>query len=255
MADTTTTSVSSTLSQYSTDTRFNTTTEEESSNGELGKTEFLELMIAKLNNQDPLNPQDDAQFIAELAQFSTVEGIQNMSAQLETLNSTYKSSQVLEASSLVGGAVTVDGNTQSQLTWGRVVYGSAEIAEASDDLVLKITNSAGTVVEEIDVGSMAAGEQLTFKWDGANLEINGEMAEIDYSKFETDENGNITPHAEGEYSFSVMGSGSSENTQAFDVSVSRWVESVSIQESNQIQLNLEGGSTIGMDDVKAINAV
>ncbi len=253
MSDTTSTDISSLLGQYTSDSRFSSNSES-SSSGELGKTEFLELMIAKLNNQDPLNPQDDAQFIAELAQFSTVEGIQNMTSEMEDLNSTYKSSQALQASSLVGGAVTVDGNTEATLDWGRVIYGTADITTSSNDVVLQITDSAGSVVEEIDVGYVGEGE-LTFKWDGANLEVNGELAEIDYSKFETDEDGNITPHAEGEYTFSVLGTGTSETNEAFDVSVSRWVDSVSILDTNEIQLNLDDGSTIGMGDVKAINAV
>ena len=103
--------VSSALNQYN----INDKAPKENTSNDLGKTEFLELMIAKLNNQDPLKPQDDAAFIAELAQFSTVEGIQNMSDGFEELATSYKSSQALQASSLVGGAVTVNGNDSSQL--------------------------------------------------------------------------------------------------------------------------------------------
>jgi flagellar basal-body rod modification protein FlgD len=79
----------------------------ETSSNELGKDDFLKLMIAQLNNQNPLEPQANAEFVAQLAQFSQVEGIQNMSKGFESLSNSYKSSQALQASSLVGGAVTV----------------------------------------------------------------------------------------------------------------------------------------------------
>ncbi|MEJ2044244.1 MAG: flagellar hook capping FlgD N-terminal domain-containing protein [Reinekea sp.] len=253
MADTTSTDISSVLGQYYNENRFGQQ-DAASSSGEMGKTEFLELMIAKLNNQDPLNPQEDAQFIAELAQFSTVEGIQNMSSQMEDLSATYKSTQALQASSLVGGAVTVAGNDTASLSWGYMVHGSAEVDKAGSDLVLQIEDSFGEIVEEVEVGYVDAGE-MNFKWDGANLEINGEMADIDYSKFETDEEGNLVPHPEGDYVFRVIGPGSADVDEVLNVSVSRWVESVSILDTNEIQLNLDDGSTIGMDSVKAINAV
>ncbi|EAR09441.1 flagellar hook assembly protein FlgD [Reinekea blandensis] len=226
---------------------------EETSNDELGKTEFLELMIAKLNNQDPLKPQDDAQFIAELAQFSTVEGIQNMSAGFEELATSYKSSQALQASSLVGGAVTIDGNTSSKLRHGELVYGSAEIPSGSDNLFLQIEDSTGQIIEDVPLGYQPNGE-LTFKWDGANLEVNGELADIDYSKFETDENGNIIPHPAGDYTFRIQGSVVGQ-AQVMDVSMSDRVDSVTILGNNDIQLNLASGETATMADVKQINAV
>lgn len=220
---------------------------------ELGKTEFLELMIAKLNNQDPLKPQDDAQFIAELAQFSTVEGIQNMSSGFEELATSYKSSQALQASSLVGGAVTIDGNTSSTLRHGELVFGMAEIPPGTDNLFLQIEDETGQIVEDVALGYQPNGE-LTFKWDGANLEVNGELAEIDYSKFGTDENGNIIPHAAGEYSFRIQGSVVGQ-AQSMDLSMSNRVDSVTILGNNDIQLNLAGGTSATMADVKQINAV
>jgi flagellar basal-body rod modification protein FlgD len=225
----------------------------EPKNNELGKSEFLELMIAQLNNQNPLEPQDNGQFIAELAQFSTVEGIQSMSEGFEDLAVSYKSSQALQASALVGGAVTIDGNTESSLRYGELVFGMADIPAATDGLTLQITNDTGQVVENIPLGYQPNGE-LTFKWDGANLEVNGEIAEVDYDKFETDENGNIIPHPAGDYSFAVSGNVLGQY-QVFDTSLSQRVDSVTIRENNDIQLNLAGGGTATMADVKQINAV
>ena len=74
---------------------------------ELGKDQFLELLVAQMNNQDPLSPQENGEFIAQLAQFSTVEGIGNLNTSMESLLSGYQSSQALQASSLVGRTVIV----------------------------------------------------------------------------------------------------------------------------------------------------
>ena len=240
---------SSALSQYNIGDK----KPQENNSNDLGKTEFLELMIAKLNNQDPLKPQDDAAFIAELAQFSTVEGIQNMSDGFDELATSYKSSQALQASSLVGGAVTVSGNDSSPLRLGELVFGMADIPAGADNLTLQIEDEFGQIVEAVPLGYQNSGE-ATFKWDGANLEFNGELMDIDYSKFGTDDYGNIIPHADGEYSFRLLGSVLGQE-QSLDVNMSRRVDSVTILAGNEIQLNLAGGKTATMADVKQINAV
>jgi len=69
---------------------------------ELGKNEFLELLVAQMNNQNPLEPQENGEFIGQLAQFSTVEGVEKLNSSMETILSGYQSSQALQASSLVG---------------------------------------------------------------------------------------------------------------------------------------------------------
>ena len=220
---------------------------------DLGKTEFLELMIAKLNNQDPLKAQDDAAFIAELAQFSTVEGIQNMSDGFAELATSYKSSQALQASSLVGGAVTISGNDTTQLSYGELVFGMADVPPGSDELFLQIEDEFGQIIEDVPLGYQKSGE-LSFKWDGANLEVNGELMDIDYAKFQTDESGNIIPHPVGDYTFRLQGNVLGQ-AQDLNVSMSQRVDSVTILSSNDIQLNLAGGKSATMADVRQINAV
>lgn len=237
------------LSQYDISNKV----EKESANDQLGKTEFLELMIAKLNNQNPLEPEDDAAFIAELAQFSTVEGIQNMADGFDELAVSYKSAQALQASSLVGGAVTISGNATSTLYAGDLVYGHSEIVTGAENLRLQIVNQAGTLVEDVELGYQPPGE-MTFKWDGANLEVNGELMDIDYSKFDFDDAGNIIPHAYDDYTFSIVGTVSGVQ-ESMGVSTSKRVDSVTIKDDHSIQLNLEGGTTAAMADVMQINSV
>ena len=225
------------------------TTSEDSN--ELGQDEFLQLMITQLENQDPTDPSEGAEFISELAQFTTVENLEEIATSIESLSSSFQSSQALQASSLVGGNVTIDGNSTSTLYWGDIVYGTADVVSGASDLSLQITNSAGEMVENVDLGSQSSGT-LSFKWDGANLEVNGELMDIDYSQFETDEDGNIIPHDAGEYTFSIVGSYNGSST-AMDVNTSQFVESVTILDDGTIQLNLDDGSTATSSDIASIN--
>ena len=68
----------------------------------LGKDAFLKLLVTQLNNQNPLDPQDNSAFVAQLAQFSTLEGITTLNSSVNAITGNYKSSQALQASSLVG---------------------------------------------------------------------------------------------------------------------------------------------------------
>lgn len=237
------------ISQYSTDSRF----ADEKKSNDLGKDEFLKLMIAQMNNQNPLQPKENGEFIAQLAQFSTVEGIENMSSGLDSLSETYRSSQVLQASTLVGSAVTVEGNQASQLRWGNLIHGSADVPAGMQDLNMMIQDENGQTIEQVSLGYQPAGE-LGFKWDGINFEVNGELLEIDYDGFEQDEDGNLIPHAEGSYRFSIAGNYGGEQ-QALDVATSKQVDSISFDENNEVVLNLSDGERIGIKDVRNINQV
>ena len=103
---------SSVLDQYSTSTKNAAGTK----SNEMGQDEFLKLMIAELNNQNPLDPQDNGEFIAQLAQFSTVEGLDKLNNTTETMSDGMRSSQALQASSLVGQSVIVEGNELGFIT-------------------------------------------------------------------------------------------------------------------------------------------
>jgi len=105
---------------------------------ELGKNEFLNLLVAQLNNQDPLSPQDNGEFIAQLAQFSTVEGVDKLNTSMESMLSGYQSSQALQASSLVGRKVIIPTD--------KAVVDTSETFKAS--LVLPATS--GNVYVNVD---------------------------------------------------------------------------------------------------------
>ena len=86
---------------------------------DLGKDAFLKLMITQLQNQDPLSPAKNEDFIAQLAQFGSVEGIQNINNSIDDLASSFRSSQALEASALVNNISCVSFNKSQQIKYSR----------------------------------------------------------------------------------------------------------------------------------------
>ena len=126
--------------------QYRTPTQTEAKDNELGRNAFLELMVAQLNNQNPLEPTDNQAFVAQLAQFSSVEGIDNLNDTAESMAAQFTSNAALQASSLVGQSVIVDGNTTGLLTNGGVVSGFTEVPAATGDMMLTIENKAGYVI-------------------------------------------------------------------------------------------------------------
>ncbi|HWI82105.1 flagellar hook assembly protein FlgD [Ramlibacter sp.] len=126
---------------------------------------FLKLLITQLNNQDPLNPMDNAQLTSQLAQMSTVSGIEKTNATLQTLLAQSSSAQMLQAASLVGRAVVVPGG-QLALDGGAASFAIDLPASAASARAL-ITDAAGNPVRTIDLGSLPAGLHSQ-AWDGRN---------------------------------------------------------------------------------------
>lgn len=134
----------------------------------LGKSAFLELMITQIRNQDPLDPAKNEDFVAQLAQFSSLEGIQNMNQSMESMATAFRTSMTLDSAAMVGRSVLVPTDTvlmgQDQLGF----VGSIDHPEASGKLLVDITNAAGGAVRTIDLGAREAGT-VRFGWDGKNI--------------------------------------------------------------------------------------
>ncbi len=232
----------SAVSSAVTDLQISTKTEGEKKDNELGQSAFLELMIAQLNNQDPLSPQENGDFIAQLAQFSSVEGIDKLNNNFDSFANNFMSNQALQASSLVGRSVTVPASS-TNLDINSFVAGSIDVPSSTSDLQVNIYSENGALVEQVLVGSQAAGE-VVFRWDGFNFEANGEL--LDWS----------SSHAEGlppgKYRFEVTASIDGETT-ALDTSLSANVNSVTLGSDGQFTLNLAGMGSVSMNDVKQFN--
>ncbi len=125
---------------------------------------FLKLLVAQMNNQDPLNPMDSAQMTSQLAQLNTVQGINKLSTQLDSLLGDVASSQSLQASTLVGHNVLVPG-TELQLANGGAV-GGVNLAGQVDSLTITIKDASGTPIHTAQLGPQDAG-LVNFVWDGS----------------------------------------------------------------------------------------
>jgi flagellar basal-body rod modification protein FlgD len=129
-------------------------------NSSLNENDFLQLLTTQLEHQDPLNPVSPSDFAAELAQFATATGVQN-------LNTTFNASSGLQAAALVGRNVAVAGNTLL-LGAGNTASGAFSLPGAATDVKVAITDAAGAVVGFLDLGPMAAGTQ-SFAWNGQTI--------------------------------------------------------------------------------------
>lgn len=152
----------SAASQVTPDTTKNT---KASSNPEAGSQDyFLKLLVAQMNNQDPLNPLDSAQMTSQLAQLNTVTGINNLATKLDSLLGAQNTAQGLQATALVGHGVLGEGNKLS-LVDGKAVAG-VELASGVDSLTVVVKDSTGKVIHTQDLGKQDAGV-VEFGWDGS----------------------------------------------------------------------------------------
>ena len=124
---------------------------------------FLKLLVTQLQNQDPLNPLDNAAVTTQLSQINTVTGIERLNATLETLLNTFNDGQAMQAAALIGKSVLVAGSRLS-LANGQAGAG-VNLAGPADSVTLKILDAAGTVVQSQNLGAREAGS-FSFVWDG-----------------------------------------------------------------------------------------
>lgn len=212
-------------------------TDTKKNNNELGQAAFLELMITQMKNQNPLEPQDNSEFVAQLAQFSSVEGLERLNKNFTNFMST----NALQASSLVGRSVSVESDT-STLQNGGLISGMVNLEYSAKDTKISVYDEAGSLVQTIPVGELSKGENV-FRWDGQNIEINGKLLD-----WKAPDNG----AAVGIYKFEVTATQNGK-TESLKTSLSANVNSVSINEDGELILNLAGIGPVNVKDVKQFN--
>ncbi|MDP1998960.1 MAG: flagellar hook capping FlgD N-terminal domain-containing protein [Rhodoferax sp.] len=132
---------------------------------------FLKLLVAQLNNQDPMNPMDNAQMTSQMAQINTVTGIQQVNETLKNMAEQFTAMQVLQGSSMVGHNVLVEGNALTRIDG--VASGAVELAGATDAVKLEILSPGGVVLETFNMGALPAGRH-PFNWDASGYKGTGE---------------------------------------------------------------------------------
>ncbi|MGV3581177.1 MAG: flagellar hook assembly protein FlgD [Methylophilus sp.] len=188
---------------------------------------FMTLLIEQMKNQDPLNPMDNAQVTSQMAQLSTVTGIDKLNSTLESLISSVQMGQSYQASNMIGHNVLVNGNQVS--TSGTGGYFGANLPLGADKLTVDIKNSSGITVRSIDFGEQDAGT-VPLIWDG----------------YATD--GTLAPN--GDYKFEVNATISGQKVEASTLSYAQ-VLSVA-NTGSEIKLNLSNATSVTTSDVKEI---
>ncbi len=136
-------------------------------NSELGKDDFLKLMIAQLQNQDPMEPLDSSAYSAQLAQFSSLEQLSNINDSLETsINANYILTQSINntmSAGWIGKEVKISGNTLTNNSQGNISIGYTLPSEAAS-VTVKIYDSKGALVKTINSEELAEGNHK-LSWD------------------------------------------------------------------------------------------
>lgn len=188
---------------------------------------FMTLLVTQMKNQDPLNPMDNAEVTSQMAQLSTVTGIDKLNNTLELLISDVQAGQSYQASSMIGHSVLSPGN--EIITSGEGGFFGADLPIGADKLTVTIKDVAGNVVRTLDLGKQNAGT-APLSWDGFTND--GSVAKSGSYQFELEATiGNNTAAASGLSFAQVM-------------SISN--------NANGIKLNLSNLTSVNTSDVKEI---
>jgi flagellar basal-body rod modification protein FlgD len=123
---------------------------------------FLKLLVAQMQNQDPLNPMDNAQVTSQMAQIQSVNGIEKLNRSVESLGAQFSQMSALQGASLVGRDVIVPGNRLAANDAG-LVQGGFELDGAADSVKVEVLNAAGHVIDTIALGAQSSGRH-GFEW-------------------------------------------------------------------------------------------
>lgn len=198
---------------------------------------FMTLLVTQLQNQDPLNPMDNAQMTSQLAQLQTVTGVNKLNDTLESLKASYQSSESISATNLIGHGVLVEGNGVT-LSSSKGILG-VELGTDADAVQVTITDSKGKTVQTMDLGKQKAGV-LPLAWDGvpdaSNLDSSGKPVTV----------------ADGSYKFTVTATaGGKALTDAKGLQFDS-VASVTTSGTDGVKLNLPSKGAVTMADIKQV---
>lgn len=204
------------------------------------KNTFLKLLVAQLTHQDPLNPTEDKEFIAQLAQFTSVEELQNLNKGMESLNSSYLRQQTTNAVSMIGMRVTAKGDIVSINTYedGERMVSPIMVTFPTDaaDVVVEVysTNSNDTAASRVYSANIGAWPEGTHAWPWPG----------------TDGAGNPMP--DGNYIVSFKAVDANGNTILHDTKSMGTVVLVETQADGNHKLMLEDGRIVYFNNVEYV---
>ncbi|MHB1590569.1 MAG: flagellar hook assembly protein FlgD [Sulfuricella sp.] len=188
---------------------------------------FLKLLVTQMQNQDPLNPLDNAQVTSQMAQLSTVSGIEKLNTTLQAMSSSFLSSQSLQAAGMIGRSVLAPGS--SLLLQNGAAAGGFQLTQPVDHAIVTIKGAAGNTLHSVDLGAQQAGNVM-FQWNGI-----------------TDSGANA---ANGAYTFEVSATQGGQKVAAVNLALGK-VGSVSLGTSG-VTLNTDALGSLDVTKVKQI---
>jgi flagellar basal-body rod modification protein FlgD len=195
----------------------------------LGQADFMRLMTEQLKHQDPLKPLSNSEFIGQLAQFSTVQGIADLNTTVTGFTNALTGDQVLKGASLVGHSVLVPSNQLALTEDNSGSVSGLVMASEPGTVTIEITYASGVIVQKLSID--AEKGEVPFAWDGRNAK------------------GDQMPA--GAYSIKATHTASNGTATALNTYVDATVESVTIG-SDGLYLNLPGLGTAPLDYVLRI---
>jgi flagellar basal-body rod modification protein FlgD len=157
------------------------TKEAEKNKSNLGQEDFLKLMTTQLQNQDPFAPMENGDFIAQMAQFSTVTGITEMSTEMKSLNEKVDGFRIATASQYLGHSVLVPGNVVRP-NGSDDINGVIDLPNATTKLQVFFQKENGEIINQLDLGSQKRG-LVGFSWETLPDEIKQNNEPIFISAF------------------------------------------------------------------------
>ena len=202
----------------------------EAGRDELGQEDFLTLMITQFRNQDPFEPMDNGDFLGQLAQFGTVNGIEQLNSSMTGLTGSIQNDQALQAANLVGHSVLAQTDVGYLPDGGRLT-GAVELNSSVSNIQVEITDVSGQVVQRLEMGEHQAG-LARFEWDGRD--VNGDVVDPGHYQISTRV---------------VRG----VNFESVETLMESSIESVSLGRFGEgLTLNLLGGDTMSLNQVRRI---
>jgi flagellar basal-body rod modification protein FlgD len=207
------------------------------STAEAQQDQFLKLLVTQMQNQDPLNPMDNAQVTSQLAQLSTVTGIDKLNVTLQSLMGSYQSNQSLQATSLInhgvlapGKGMTLAENTADDGTVTKQAIMGIDLPQDVDSAIVTIKDQSGNTVATMDLGKQPAGTQ-PLMWDGKKTDG--------------------TSAAAGSYTFDVQATvgGTKVDATALQFGI---VTTVSTAAGVEPKVNVPGLGSVNFSDIRQI---
>ena len=185
---------------------------------------FLKLLVAQLNNQDPMNPLDNAQMTSQIAQINTVTGIQQLNQTMQSMATQFNSLQVMQGTTLIGRNVMTEGSTLAVAD--KTGKGGFELDSAATGVKIEVMTAGGQVIDTVDMGAQSAGRH-TFEWDASKY-----TGATDTLQFRVTAVNGSTPIDSTALALSKVTAAGAEN--------------------GQLVLTLANGKTINYDQIKAL---